>query len=340
MRILAKPCDGRSNPVNRILYEKISGLGVAVEEFTPLRMLLCRYDILHVHWPENVLRSSSWGVCVCRFMALMFALSFIRFRQKKVIWTAHNLESHERKHPWLERVFWGLFFRRLDAVITLTDVSAQLLADKSQAANCIYTETIPHGHYEGQYSASVSRAEARAHFGISTDALVLAHVGLIRPYKKVERLIALAKEDPAIHVLIGGKVFESDYRDYLIDLVRETPNVSLVLERIPDEQLQLYMKSADFFVLPYDEITNSGSAIMALSFGVPVLAPGLEVLSEMRNRFEGQWFFSYDVGRLSLEVVRLAQEKSTSRETDRVEWGDMEWSCIAEKTVKLYQKLL
>ncbi len=35
-------------------------LRAKVDEWSPLRMLLCFYDILHIHWPDLVLMDKVW----------------------------------------------------------------------------------------------------------------------------------------------------------------------------------------------------------------------------------------------------------------------------------------
>ena len=42
---------------------------------------------------------------------------------------------------------------------------------------------------------------------------------------------------------------------------------------VPDGEVQHYLLAADAVVLPFKEILTSGSAMLALSFGRPVVAP-------------------------------------------------------------------
>jgi len=49
--------------------------------------------------------------------------------------------------------------------------------------------------------------------------------------------------------------------------------IKVFLDFIPDNDIQIYMNAADIIVLPYLDILNSGVAILAMSFGKPVIAP-------------------------------------------------------------------
>ncbi len=56
--------------------------------------------------------------------------------------------------------------------------------------------------------------------------------------------------------------------------------MTLALETIPDDQMQVYLRAADAVVLPYRDVLSSGSAILAMTFGQPVIAPAIGCLPE------------------------------------------------------------
>src|SRR3546814_7963709 len=68
-----------------------------------------------------------------------------------------------------------------------------------------------------------------------------------------------------------------------------------LIERITDE--------ADAVVLPYRDIVNSGSALLALSRFRPVIAPRLGSLIELQGQVGEDWLWLYD-GPLTGERMR------------------------------------
>ena len=44
--------------------------------------------------------------------------------------------------------------------------------------------------------------------------------------------------------------------------------------------MQMYLRAADAVVLPYKDVLTSGSAILAMTFGQPVIAPAIGCLPE------------------------------------------------------------
>jgi len=93
-----------------------------VDDFCLRRACLGRYDILHVHNPEQDLNLCSTAIyAFYRLRRRFIAFDLMRARGTKMFWTIHNLASHERRHPTLERWFWRELLRRLDAYIVLTE---------------------------------------------------------------------------------------------------------------------------------------------------------------------------------------------------------------------------
>ena len=56
--------------------------------------------------------------------------------------------------------------------------------------------------------------------------------------------------------------------------------MTLALGAVPDDRMQVYLRAADAVVLPYRDVLTSGSAILAMTFGQPVIAPAIGCLPE------------------------------------------------------------
>ncbi len=49
------------------------------------------------------------------------------------------------------------------------------------------------------------------------------------------------------------------------------PRIRLHMRDIPDDEAQIYFKASDIMVFPYDNTLNSGAAMAALTFGLPII---------------------------------------------------------------------
>lgn len=114
----------------------------------------------------------------------------------------------------------------------------------------------------------------------------------------------------------------------------------LHLDFIPKEKVQLFFRAADGVVLPYTEILNSGSALLALSFNRPVLVPEKGAMGELQDQVGDEWVNTY---RGSLTPNHLQDALSWARAGDRSPRPPLdafEWETIARQTLKAYQRLL
>ena len=115
-------------------------------------------------------------------------------------------------------------------------------------------------------------------------------LGLIRPYKGVEDLIEafLKISNSNTRLLIAGRVFGiNNYESRLNELTKSNCRIKLFLDFIPDEDIQVFLNACDIFVLPYKDITTSGAAFLAMSFGRPIIAPNISSFKEVI--INGKW---------------------------------------------------
>src|SRR5690606_14786350 len=110
LKVLAWPAyaNKRENPYNYLLYHGIEKMGHEIFEFefsikNVLKFFFLRsFDILHIHWPNYIL-SVKGAIQAKRRLYTFFAfVQGIRMFNKKVVWTVHNLESHECDYTVLE----------------------------------------------------------------------------------------------------------------------------------------------------------------------------------------------------------------------------------------------
>jgi beta-1,4-mannosyltransferase len=342
LRVIAHPALGHrgANPYTWLLYSHMQAAGsVEVEEYSGQRLLRGRFDVLHVHWPEGHLNQPNLARALHRSISRLAVMRWARARGTKIIWTVHNLHAHERLHPRLERWFWRRFLGSLDGFISLTRSGAvEALARFPELAR-VPEFIVPAGHYREAYASAPDRQSARRRLGIRSDARVLAFVGLIRPYKNVPELVNAfigLRDDDAI-LLVAGEPKTSALATQLENAASADPRMRLHLRWIPDDEITTHLAAADLVVLPYREILNSGSALLALSFDRPVLVPAKGSLAELQDLAGPDWVRTYS-GVLSTSELSSAMEWAT--EADRPaspELHDLEWSRIAVATLSAYR---
>jgi glycosyltransferase involved in cell wall biosynthesis len=338
---MAWPAFKSENPYNVRLAEEMAALGVRVREFSPRELLLRPPGVFHAHWPDIALNSAGAVRGTVRAAGLLAITAAARLRGTRVVWTVHNLQSHERPHPRLERLFWRLLLPMLSGFIALTEGGRAAALARFPVLRRRRGFVVPNGDYTGVYPDTVSALEARRALGLPAEAPVIGFLGQLRPYKNVPHLIRTFQRLPATdaRLVIAGRPNSPATRHDVVDAARGDPRITLALEHVPDDRIQVYLRACDLVVLPFADVLNSGSALLALAFGRPVLVPRLGAMGELQQLAGDDWVRTY-AG--ALTAAELSQALSWASETPRsrcTALDQLAWDLIAARTVDAYRAL-
>ncbi|NMF87004.1 glycosyltransferase [Aromatoleum petrolei] len=283
--------------------------------------LFGRYDVLHVHWPEFLLRAPerSRGLQYALFLALIARTALSR---RPIVRTLHNLEPHEGANR-VERFLLELLDRHTRMWIRLNPVTAERAPQ---------TATILHGHYRDWF--------ARFDVPDSVPGRLL-YFGLIRPYKGVETLLdAFLGLDPDLvpeaELRIVGHASSAALRDRIVDACNADARVGALLSYVDDGTLATEIGQAELVVLPFRRMLNSGSLLLALSLNRPVLVPRNEANEALAEEVGPGWVYLYD-GELDGDVLlgALWQVRNVPR-TPMPDFSRREWADAGDRHYRAY----
>lgn len=345
MKILARPAfrGGEAKPYTLLLYSSLQQLGVDVREFRSHSLLSWHGDLLHIHWPESLIPTRNafraW------LAAQEYRLSFRVARQRdvKIVWTVHDLAPHDVVYPEIELPFWDEFVARVDGAIALTQSGLDLARERYARLRDVPSFVIPHGHFRGIYPQTLSRDEARERLGVTDSEFILTFFGQVRPYKNIPELIRAfrALEGANLRLFVCGRLSKRvDLEDEILTAAADDPRIQLVLRYIEVEEIEIYLTASDLVVLPYNEILNSGSAFLGLSFDRPILVPGVGALPELRRAVGEEWVHTYE-GRVDPSILGQAVNWARQRpRAARAPLDQFDWQRIAVQTLAAYEEVL
>ncbi|MFB6231578.1 MAG: glycosyltransferase family 4 protein, partial [Salinibacter sp.] len=315
---------------------------VEVDGFTMFEPLQRRYDVWHVHWPEDFLSYRSPVAAYFYVTAELLLFAWARLCGTRLVWTVHDLGPHESYHPQLENVFWPLFLPMVDGIISLSETARDEAYDRFPVLRSVPSAIVPHGHYRTAYPDPVPKAEARRRFDLDPEAPVALFVGRIRPYKNVVSLIRTfcQWENSEARLVVAGNPVSDELAERTRTAAEGDARVRTDLRFIDEEEIPVLLATADLVVLPYETIMHSGSALLALSFDRPVLVPDRGAMTELQDRVGPDWMRTYG-GELTPSV--LAEGMRWARTTDRAGRApveDLDWPRLARQTVALYRRVL
>jgi beta-1,4-mannosyltransferase len=336
-RVLAWPASKpeTGNPYTALLAGALERRGASVDEFSPGRLVRGRYDVWHLHWPERV---ANRLLRVPVFVALVL---LARARRMRLVWTVHNLEGHACRHPRVERGLMRWLSHRIDGIVALSAAGAGLAQRRYPALDAAPSVVVPHGHYVGRYRNSIRREVARFLLQLAPNDRVVGFVGRIEPYKGVDRLVREFTQlpDQDVRLVVAGQVATPQLRESIEEAAAGDGRIRLFLDEVTDEELQVFLNAADLVALPYERILNSGSALLALSFGRPVLVPATGAMVDLQQQLGDDAVRLFE-GRLSADGLAAALSRpapATDELIARVREAH-DWDAIAEQTLSLYEE--
>lgn len=258
--------------------------------FTAYGWLCGRKDkttIFHLHWTDMVFQKIAKNEVEANNSLYDFIDAVKEFKKLggRFIWTMHNYHPHEVPFRTQEDILTKYIVENADGIITHAESGKRHLLERL-GARPDAVAVAPHGNYIGIYPDKLSRADARSALKVVGGIMHFLFVGQVRPYKGVEEFIAAfervrAKHASAIMATIAGGVPDAAYREKLTGLIAKIDGMRFVARFLPDEEMEKYIKSADFIVLPYKNVLTSGTVMLAFSYGQPVIVPDVEEFAKL-----------------------------------------------------------
>lgn len=337
------------NPYQSLLARalEVEGINVLLKERTSWIWKFLpdeKYDILHLHWISDNVTASTKRMAVFRALNFFLFIFWLKIRRRKLVWTVHNLGHHERRQPGWERFLARRIGKIADRILihgsSLTKATVEYLrVPKSKIV------VIHHGNFDGCYSSSKDRNAIRAEEGIAPDTRVFLFFGRVRPYKGLDNLVQCFKSLPGnVRLICRGSPMGGVDLEELESLVGEDSRISLKLDFISDDELARCLELADVVVLPFRNVTTSGSLILALTYGKPTVIPRMGVIPEY---VDDRCAFLFDPGdpnslQKALESAQSATNEEIARmgEEARRRADDLGWDTIARETKRVYDSVL
>jgi glycosyltransferase involved in cell wall biosynthesis len=297
MRLLVLPRE-RNNPYQELLYGALGRHGVQVAylgELTgsrTLNQLLLPLELVgwrlrgtravHLHWTYAFELYGIQRYPALRWVAqawFMLWLYTLRLLGMRLVWTAHNVLPM----PLNGNFGNDLHARRqlvAAASLVVSHSTATLDALRSLEMQPRRSTVIPHGPYTVTLGTRVMTAP-----GTVPGPRRFLFFGRVESYKGVDILLEAYKMLPAeldLHLSVVGECPDPTYEKELGQIAdRSGHPVETRFERVPEEKVSDLLDDADVVVLPYRVTTTSGSAMLMLTHGRPLVVPDLPGLAEL-----------------------------------------------------------
>lgn len=321
-----------------ISFLNLSLLSLLIKNWKP--------DIVHLHWQSSFLFvDKSRLKTIIKSFLFVFQLYALKLLGIKLVWTVHNLKNHEDTFRDLEFRFTKILIELSDGIIVHCQSAAEEIKFLFSSIRDRQISVIPHGHFSNYYSNKISRAEARKKLGLSSSRPTFLFFGEIRYYKGVLELVDTFKllNQETSCLIIAGKPHDDKISTELRAKTSKSKSIKTMFTYIPDDELQIYINACDVMVFPYRNIFTSGSILLALSFGKPIIAPKIGCIKDILDD-EGSFVYNPIDKNGLLNAMKLSIESEFS-------WDQMglhnlhlakhfDWKTISKQTLAVYKNVL
>ena len=342
------------NPYLRLLYRHLAahGFELAREPRLSLSWLWrarSSVGFLHFHWPESHYR---YGRGPARLRPLLSRVKLVLFATRlaaarllgyRIVWTVHQIFPHESLDRELEQRGARLLARACSLLIahdewTAKHVRSQLGTPSKRVA------VVPHGSYVDVYPNGRPRSEVRKELGLPEDAFVFLCFGELRAYKEIELLLAAfsSLSLPRARLVIAGNAKISTVASAVRTASANDTRVVSALGFVPEERVAELFHACDVAVLARGDPGTSGSLILALSLGLPVVAADMPTARKLTRDGTAGWLFRpHDLTSLRAALASAAADPSEARA--RSEWAleiaeGLDWTWITRDLALLLRQ--
>jgi beta-1,4-mannosyltransferase len=296
LQAVGKP-DDRSNPY---LWQVVSSLpaGFDIEYFSWRNVLLGKYDVIHIHWPDAMMRGASKRTTFQKQLLTATLLCRLALRKTAIVQTLHNARPHELSDSHFER----FLIRRLNR---MTSISIAINDQTPRLSPSIPQVTILHGHY-------IEWFEKHERQRVTSGRIIF--FGLIRRYKGVDRLIDEFRllDNPSARLVVRGAAIDPNLREELTTAASADQRVTLDFGHVGDSDLVTEITKSELVVLPYKQLHNSGAVILALSLNRPVLVPDVPETRAIQREVGSRWVWLYKEELSALDIGQVLSQLSDS----------------------------
>ncbi|MGF7046848.1 glycosyltransferase involved in cell wall biosynthesis [Paenibacillus sp. DS2015] len=340
MKVWMWPKSSKMNFYNDLLTNSLCEEGMDIRDLKHGKLMLQvgqakSGDIVHIHWIHHAYQNRNPLLFIVKSFILICTMLYLKLRNIQLVWTIHNLYPHHVKYPRMERFMRTIICRFSSKLIVASEsIKSKVMKEFKVPENKVFV--VKHGHYVGVYKSQ--GIDFRQQYHIHESADVYLFLGAILAYKGVEDLIEAfnAVKTKDTFLIIAGKA-DSEMASYLKQ-VKDMENIILDIRFIPNEEVADLISAVDVMVMPYKEITTSGSAILGLSFQKLIVMPDNDFIDEY---FKENMVVRYDP--TSVYGLSNAMKASLNVKKERIEpkydevLKELEWSAIAQKVKNVYQ---
>lgn len=237
----------------------------------------------------------------CLGMPYLFPVLFVcGFDRNKIVYACHDFVDHVNvPHRRYISMYKKFIFKKFVNFKFFSKTQQKLFKTTYSNKRSFYTPLVL------QQYGPITNIEKNH----EKKTVVFLFYGAIRENKGLEFLIEAANKLPKTYdgtykIKIYG---DTNKWHYYQNMIHNIQNFDLKIERVPDNEVANLFASADYLVLPYRDVSQSGPLSVAYYYNLPVIASNHDGFKEFIHNNENGFLFknedSDDLSRVLREII-------------------------------------
>ena len=299
---------------------------------------------MHLHSAAALIRDTRLHRALARAVRVLASLAWLRLRGVTVIWTAHDLEDHDRERPGLEYAFTWALARTVSGILAHGENASRLIARRFRLPRARRPRCMPLPGADAKDAPSRAEARKRLLPRAGADDLVFLFLGSVKEYRGIHDLVdAFARiARPGLHLVVRGVAKDAAVVDFLERAAARQPGIDVALGFVPEHEIADWMAAADVVTAPYRRILTSGSVALAASHARAVVAPRTGAIPETLGDAVALLYDPDDPDGLDKALARAVEERDALADLGRRARRHVErftWDDAARETAAFYRAL-
>lgn len=303
------------------------------------------YDLIHVHWIENLFGWNIENITEDDYVKLKFRLNILKNSKTKVIITYHNEYPHNLHNNILIKKIYHLFFKHVNGMIHLGNYSLNYFKKRHNALSENMSHVvINHGNYLNLKN-DISKQRAREILKIPKEKFVFLSFGGCRKIEERNLMLnAFQSSNIKEKLLLSKWSLQGKSRFAVTEkLKRKWLNLNKQYRLfdlfVAEKDIQIYLNACDVMVIPRTESLNSGLVFLGFSFGKILVGPNIGNITEVIQDNNNILFNPNQK-----ESLRTAMEKAYQLKDTGIQYNNLKyvrdkcsWDVISQSHFEFYK---
>lgn len=232
------------------------------------------------------IKSADYDLYYFDFLGMPYFMPLVQkmLSPQKCVIAAHNVKTPKgARYYWLAKPYMDYVVRKFNRFQVFSKNQFDLLTSINRKAKVLYAPLC----LKDYGKPTIEKPQ---------NPITFLFFGNIVEYKRVDILINAVnllceRGINEFKVKIYGYCRQKKWEESYLPLIKNSNLIETDIRRIPNEDIPNLFQSSHYFVMPYQDIAQSGAMTVALQYNLPIIASDLDVFKEFMNGKDDGYFF-------------------------------------------------